>query len=191
MGKDQILSAHDHRFVVYLKKLMYTFSTRPFTSKPNWVVRSDSSALSSGMLTVIFIWMYRQWDLWRWLSATCFSGVWGSNAAKLGLVMICNQSTMDPVSREGFLVYNVTREEGTWEIRHVPSHKNSQGECQFGCIFFVGTAQFECFVEVTPPLPPPLFCFVFERWLPLRNDVCILVCLMLACTDRHDMEMFR
>lgn len=48
------------------------------------------------------------------------------------------------------------------------------------------SALFNCrFAKVKPSCAFPLLCFVFEQWLELRNDVCILVCLMLTCAERH------
>lgn len=128
-------------------------------------------------------------------STRCFSGDWENNSQSwCSHFFFCNPGYLGLWIAFVFLFYffDVTRDTGTWEISCCcPLHGSNWAESHFWCILFLSSIlQVQCsFAKVTSSSPS--LCFVFEQRLKLQNDVCILVCLMLTCAERQNMDLFQ
>lgn len=171
---------------------VYNFIEVPyhFDTGHIWISKKQE-AIFSGMLTIF---LYLDIPVERFVLLV---NVWGNNTNLLLSyfaiqgIMVCKL-----IWSFFFFFFNVTHDTGTWQISCCPSHGNDWVEFQFWCIFFSGctaSAQRFCYSKNPPPSLPQiaLLCFVFEQWLAMQNDVCIIVCLMLTCAKRRNMEMFQ
>lgn len=150
---------------------------------------------------IIFIWMYCWWGFVLLISksARCFSGdCEGITQPKL--VELC--FAIGVPRFVSCLLYFFSMSHTTQGLKKsvvaVPCTGTIEPKATFDVFSSSRTAQLKCsFAEVTSSSSPAFSIFlsllflVFEQWLKLQNDVCILVCLMLTCAERQKMEMFQ